>query len=105
MVCHPHQPERHPEPGFSRVKDLARSGAALWVACDGRSVNRVPAAPRQIVHGLKTVQDDAIEIEVQRDVMKGSEAGHRKRFTHPGSRTCSSSSRCSRAAMIPGLPR
>ena len=30
---------------------------------------------------------------------------HRNRFTHPGSRTCSSSSRCSRAAMIPGLPR
>ena len=61
-----------------------------------KPVNRIPSDPREILHGLKAVQDDAI---------KRSKAGHWKRFTHPGSRTCSSSSRCSRAAMIPGLPR
>jgi hypothetical protein len=45
---------RHPEPGFSRVKDLARSATTLV----GSPLDRIPANPRQILRGLTATQDD-----------------------------------------------
>jgi hypothetical protein len=44
-------------PGFSRVKDLARRVAILPAKREGC----IPADPREILHGLKAVQDDAIK--------------------------------------------
>jgi hypothetical protein len=47
-------------PGFSRVKDLGHIGTRLLMF--GSIVQaRVPADPREILHGLKAVQDDAVE--------------------------------------------
>jgi hypothetical protein len=51
---------RHPEPGFSRVKDLARIGTGPWFV-EGVAQSKVPGAPREILHGLKAVQDDAVQ--------------------------------------------
>ena len=51
---------RHPEPGFSRVKDLARIFTALGFFRGVKGAN-VSADPREILHGLKAVQDDAIK--------------------------------------------
>jgi hypothetical protein len=39
------------------VKDLARITSGMPVSCE----TRVSAAPRQILHGLKAIQDDAIK--------------------------------------------
>ena len=49
---------RHPEPGFSRVKDLACIGTGLGFFGDLEQAG-VSADPREILHGMKAVQDDA----------------------------------------------
>jgi hypothetical protein len=47
-------------PGFSRVKDLARIGTGLWLF--GVSSRRgFLADPREILHGLKAAQDDVLK--------------------------------------------
>ena len=67
---------RHPEPGFSRVKDLARSGTGLVGTIERAGV---PADPREILHGLKAVQDDAVTKLAARVVR----LIHRTSFTGP----------------------
>jgi hypothetical protein len=47
---------RHPEPGVSRVKDLARSATNFEMLT--RTLSHILASPREILRGLTATQDD-----------------------------------------------
>lgn len=70
---------RHPEPGVSRVKDLARNGHALPFQCDGPFFRNTQRGPTLVE---KSARDEAAELFLSSAVVniKKSRGTHRSSY-------------------------